>query len=453
MRLTRRSLVLLAVAAVMVLLNVFGGPEIAGEDTLPALPPVLPEEVAVLQISTPIEKLRIERESMEKGTPGFDRWRIVTPLQFPADSAQIRSILRTFGPGIPMEAFVDGGNHEDYGVDDQAGLLVELFKTDEDEPASSVVVGKPSAGPLVFVRIPGAEDVYRADLDGRARYARPASEWRDKLANDLDRAAVASLTLTRGAESLRFRRGASTGVDADGNPLPGPWQLDGAAFAVDSATVDAVIRTLARIRAGEVHNPDYVAGLDTPRAVATLTLKDGATHTVTLGSLEAEGAAFIRVTGRDEVFRVAAAVGRVMLQPPDAFQDRTILGFERADVAAMALTEGGLTVVLEQADDGTSWAITQPANMDADQRQAMFTANTLAALRADGIPADTRFAATGARLEVRFRDGRTVALELGQAERDSDNRPLVRVRATGREGVFQLRESTVTELRKAFGRG
>ncbi len=453
MKLTRRSLALLLLALVLAVLNLWDGRDTVQVESLPSVPGVIPETVAVVQISTPIEKLRIERVSTEKGTPDFESWKIVTPLQFPADAAQVRTLVRTFAAGLPMDAFVDSGNQEEYGVDDQNGLLVELFRAGEDVPAAAVVVGKTAAGPSTFVRLPGAEDVYRADVGGRARYARPAAEWRDKVAHTVDRARVAGLTLVRGAETLRFSRGPSTGADTDGNPVPGPWQLEGASFVTDTDTVDATIKTLATIRAGEIHNPDYQAGFDAPAAVATLTLDDGTARTVTLGGRRDEGASFVRVSGRDEVFRAAGVIGRVMTQPVEAFRDRRLLTFERDDVASVALSDAGLTVVLAQSDDGATWAITQPPNMDADQKQALFTVNTLATLRAAAIPADDRFAPTGARIEVRLRDGRTQAIELGQSERDADNRPLVRVRVAGKDGVYQLQEATLAELKKAFGRG
>ncbi len=452
MKLTRRSVAMLAVAAMLVLLNVVR-PAVPLADRLPELPLAIPEQIVRMQISTPIERLTIQRLSNEKGTLGFDRWSIVTPLEFPADAAQVRTVLRTFGLGLPMEAFVDEGNHEDYGVDDQNGRLLELFRAGDDVPVLAVVVGKTAAGPSTFVRIPGAPSVYRADVGGLGRYARPAAEWRDKMAIDLDPSLVVGLTLSRGGQDLAFTRGPSSGPDKEGSPLPGAWGLPGAPFPVDSATVDAVIKGLSRIRAGEIHNPDYVAGLDTPLATAALVLNDGTTRTLTLGSREEKGASFIRVDGRDEVFRVNAGIGRALREPIDTFRDRTLLEFDRSDVASVAYVDRGLTVVLAQAADGGSWTVAQPANMDADQKQVLVTVNTLSGLRAAAIPTDRRFDSSGARFEVRFRDGRTQVLELGQAERDLENRPLVRVRVGGKDGVYQLTETLVVELRKAFGRG
>jgi hypothetical protein len=451
--LTRRSLALLVLAVFLAVLNLWDGRDTSVAATLPSLPGVLPDEVAVVQIHSPIEKLRIERVSTEKGTPDFERWRIVTPLQFPADAAQIRTLLRTFAAGLSMDAEVDSGNHEDYGVDGQNGLNVELYRAGEDVPAVAFVAGKTAVGSSTFIRLMDSDMVYRADIGGRTRYARPAAEWRDKVATSMRVEDAESLTLVRGAELLRFSRGPSTGVDKDGLPLPGPWQLEGAPFATDTDTVDTLLKTIGSIRAGEIHNPDYQAGFDAPAAVATVGLTGGDTLTVTLGGTVVQGASFVRVSGRDEVFRAAATVGRVLTQPVESFRDRRLLTFAREDVSAIAYVDAGLTVVLTQADDGASWAITQPPNMDADQRQALFTVNTLATLRAAAIPADSAFAATGARFEVRYRDGRRTTLDIGQSERDADNRPLVRVRVSGKDGVYQIQETLLGELRKAFGRG
>jgi hypothetical protein len=450
-KLTRRTLLFLVVALVLGVLNLWSARDITTVDTLPELAKAVPDSISVLQVSSPIEKLRIERVSTVKDTPDFEKWRILTPLDFPADAAQLRTILRTFATGVPMDAFVDSGNHEDYGVDGQNGLVVELYSPGVDVPVVSVVVGKTAAGPSTFVRIPGSEDVYRADVGGRGRYARPANEWRDKLALDLDRSVVASLTLRRAEDTLTFVRGPSTG-DKDGKPVPGPWQFEGSNLAIDDETVELTVRAISHIRAGEIHNPDYEAGFDTPAGVAVLTLTDGTTVEVTLGSRVEKGVAFVRVSGRDEVFRTAANVGRAITQPADAFRDRRLLNFDAKDVSAIAYVDSGLTVVLEQSADGASWAITQPANMDADQRQAQVLVSTLASLRAAAVPEDGGFNPTGTRVEIRFRDGRMSTLELGQSERDAENRPLTRVRSSERPGVFQLKDATLLELKRAFGR-
>ena len=455
MKLTRKSLLLLLVVAVLAAFNAIG-PGGPAKDDLPSIPAVAPESVVRVVISTPVDKMTLERASTDATSPDHERWLIVTPLQFPADGAQIRALLRTFATGIPMEALVDQATNdsktdEAYGLSNEKGLLVELF-TGGELPSASVFIGKTAAGPSSFVRLPGGDAIYRADVGGCARYERPAADWRDKMALDADRTKVVGLLLEHGGETLRFTREASTAA-ADGTPRPGGWTLGDGTVPVDDETVDAVIRGLSRIRASEIHNPDYEAGFEAPRSRASLKLADGSEHVIVLGGRQGGDVAFVKVDDRTEVFRTAAQIARLMTQPVASFRDRALLAFDVADVATITYADGGLTVVLSQASEGEAWEVTQPANVDADQRQVQFMAHTLATLRAAAIPADTRFDATGARITVRFRDGRTTLVEIGQTDRVGDAPALVRVRVSGREGVYQLQDAMMTEIRKAFGRG
>lgn len=450
MKPTPKTLALLVLAVVLAAFNLVGRG--AGEvETLPELPAAPPDSVHRIEVSTPVQKLTLERVSRERGIPDFERWRIVQPLEFPADAAQIRSLLRTFGQGVAMEAKVDEGNLDQYGLDNENGLVVELFGNDP-VPVVSFVVGKPAAGGSTFVRLPEDDAVYRADVGGRARWERPAADWRDKVALQFDRAQATTFTIQRGGETLRFARGASIATDKEGKPLPGPWAMDGAPFPIDDETVESVVRALSHLRAGDIHNPDYDAGFDAPAATATVALADGTTHTVVVGSRDVEGATFVKVDDRPEVFRTNAQVGRMLTSPLTAYRDRSLLTFERDDVETVSFTEGGITVVLAQEGEGNVWTVAQPPNMDADQKQAQAMINTLANLRAAGLAGDDRFEPTGARFVVRYRDGRADTLEIGPTERDADDRPVVRVRVSGRDGVWHLKEATLTELKRAFGR-
>lgn len=446
MRLAPKTWLLGFVAAVLAVLNLFG-PRAAEVESLPSLPPVRPAEVVKVTISNPIDRVVLERVEHVEGKDEADRWRVTDPLDVPADAAQIRAFLRIFGPGVPMQVLVDRGHLEDYGVDDQHGKLVELW-TGSSEPAVAVWVGRQAAGGATFVRIPGDDAVYRADVGGQARVMRAGAEWRDRTALELDPDTLVELRVERAVEPFTLVR--EPGPDGK----PGPWRLVGLDVEVDTAAADTFVRTLAKLRAGEILSPDYDAGFAAPAAVLTLTDGAGVATRVVLGAKEVEGAAFVRVSDRDEVFRVSAVVRRALTQPVAALRSRRLLSFERAAVEAVAYVEGGLTIVLGAQDaEGAQWKITQPPNMDVDQRQALFTVSTLAALRASGAPADAAFNPSGARFEIRYRDGRVERLELGQVERDGDDQPMVRVRSSAVPGVFWLKQVHLAELKKAFGRG
>ena len=54
---------------------------------------------------------------------------------------------------------------------------------------------------------------------------------------------------------------------------------------------------------------------------------------------------------------------------------------------------------------------------------------------------------------ITMQDGATRSLEVGQTEKDADGQPIVRVRVSGKSELVQIKATTLTELKKAFGRG
>ena len=449
MRFTSKSWVLLAMALVVGLINLTntqpGPPEM-----VQVLPPVTPATVMRIEISSPIEKLTLQRTNTEKGSA--DAWQIIAPVQAEADAAQISALLKLFAGGVKMEAKVDEGNLKNYGLDDQDAKVVELFGA-EGPAVFSVVVGRNTVGGTSFIRLPGTEEVYRADVGGRARYDRGAAEWRNRQVLMLSPEDVQVLSLTRGTEQLRFTRGASKGTDEKGRPLPGEFALENAPFAIDTAIVEEVVAILSRIRVGAFQNPDYDGGFAPPAAIAELQLADGSSHRLVLGSRSNNEASFLKLDAMPEVLRATVQVNRAMTIPLEVLKDRSLLNFERAELEAMALTDGGLTVVIQPVPDSTRWVVVQPANLDVDQRGAEALATALATLRADGVAPDNSFAPTGTRLELRLKGGSKQVLEWGETEKDADGRLLVRVRASGKEGIFFLKDTAVQSIRQLFGRG
>ncbi len=457
MTLTRKSVALLVLA--LSLGGVWGLGTLQTPDvpTLPATQQVLPAQVTRVVVTSASQKIVLARGGTDPKSAAWQRWTLEAPIQGAADAAQVSALLRTFGPGIPMLAEAGEADAKTYGFDNDTAITVELY-TGQDTPAVSLIVGKPAGGPTAFVRMAGSDTAFRADIGGRARYERPAADWRDKVMLDVATDDVAELVLARltdkGPERLRFTRGPSIEADKDGNPVPGPWTLaEGGpkGFVADDATVGRIVGVLGGLRAGMIHNPEYEAGFSSSPVTAELVLRDATRHRIVLGARGEEGAAFVKVDDRREVFRVAAQVGRLLTVPTGALADRTIFTFQPSEIASVAYADGGLTVVLEQSSDGArTWTVAQPANMDADQGSARQLAEGLASLRADAFPADGAFTPSGGTLTVRFRDGRASTLELGALERDADNRPLVRVRADGR--TYLLGANVVQELRRAFGR-
>lgn len=434
MRLTRKSWVLMAIAVAMLVLaglTRVGGPPPAEE--LPSLAAVAPKDVDRVVISTLVDKLILERKG--------GAWALTAPIQYPADPALVEGLITGLA-GARMSEQLDKGNLETYGVDDQHALNVELWSGGET-PSVSLMVGKSAGTASVFARLPGTQEVYRADVGNRARFERAAAEWRDKVALEVDRDKVVAIDIERAGEPLHFTRG---GADAD-------WSLAGGA-PVDQATLELLLRTASKVRASQIHSPDYEAGFAAPLATVRLTLADGAAHQLLLGSREDGGVSFVRVDGRADVYRTGPQLRRFVTAPVDAFRDRALLRFDPAKVDEVSLVEAGLTIRIGLNADRTAWTILQPPNMDADQELIQRAVVALAELRASRIAADTAFNATGTALSVKLVDGSVQTLRFGQLIKGAEGQgDLVRVKVDGREALYDLAVAAFSELRRALGRG
>ena len=440
---TRKTFLMLAITAILAGLDALDFRETATTGPeLPSLPKVAVEEVRKITIGDQINMLTLERASKD------DPWRIVAPLQYPADAQLVKSYVKDLAAGVPMDTQVDEGNLEDYGVDDQHALRAELYTSDE-APALAVMVGKTAGSESSFVRLPGSDIVYRAAVGARSRFERAAGDWRDRTIFELPREDVQSIVLERGAEKLSFTRGPSPGKDPHGDAIPGTWSLAGAPFPIDNDSVELIAHALTRLRAGEFHNPAYDAGFGTPAAVATFTMRDGASHRVVVGSKADERAAWLRVDDRPDVFRVGAKIREVMTVPVSALRDRTLAKFDRLAIDSMAWTEGSLTVGVQWDATAVRWRVTQPANMDVDQKAIASSAAQLAQLRAVAIASDATFSPSGTVVKLKTKDGVAWQMDLGAPESDGK---LVRAKVTGHADIYFVDARQVADIRGGFGR-
>lgn len=432
MKLLPKTWALLAIAVVLAAANAYTASPAAAPPVLPSLPAVVPDDVTKVVISSPIDRLELDRTAFEKGHPEAERWQIVAPLDYPADVAQVRTLIRTFGLGVPMDARVDSGNLKDYQLEDQDARVVELY-TNAATPALQVMVGRTVGPEASFVRLPGSTDVYRAAVGPRQRYDQAAADWRDRVVLDVAPERITGIRLQHGADTLQLARDGAV------------WTLDGA--PADAEVASGLAKALGRIRAGDIHNGAFPGGFDAPLAVATLEAGPEV-HTVTLGGASTATSAYLRVDARPDVYQVSGALGRMLTQPAVAFRDHTLFAFKADDIAALAFTQGAFTVAIARSDTG--WTVTQPANMDVDAALADGLAAALAGMRAAGVPPDASFPSAAGRLDITLRDGTRERLELGAPEQDPEGHAFVRVR--GRAGVFLLRAGTAAEIARVFGR-
>lgn len=107
-------------------------------------------------------------------------------------------------------------------------------------------------------------------------------------------------------------------------------------------------------------------GLGPPKARAMVTLKDGKTVTLALGTKSPTGVwVYARQGDKPNVFVVSEGVLRDVTAPVADFRDRTILAFDRTAVSGVEIVTADATIDVDPAGAG-KWKITRPVPLPAD---------------------------------------------------------------------------------------
>lgn len=447
---TQKTLLLLGLAAVLGLATLAPTGEVDPTADLPTLAGVDRDAVTRVEITQgQLEKVVI-LGSLKDG------WRVTQPYDAPADAMLLRTLLNQLREPIVMDVRLDEGNLETYGLDDQTGVLVELF-TDGESPALSIVVGGDMPGGFSFVRLKDSEEVYRAKVGGRSRYARDTVEWQNRMAVQVEPELVAELTLSRPTGELRFWREVA-GTNERGEARWSEWRLaQDPSVALNQEAVTDLVTSLSVVRAGSRLGADYDGGFDAPAARVELRLSDGSSRVMTFGARQSAEGAFVRVSGEDVVYAVAAPKRDAALRPLESLLDNRILSFTREDVASVRLEDGGVPVVLEAGGEQL-WRVAEPKNVDADVKLILFSVNILADLRSDGVAKGVSLDDAGLTkpsqvITVRKKDGGVHTVEVGRAVPDDQGRLYFHVRVDGGDTVHLLRDQTLNRIRAGFGRG
>lgn len=449
MRLTPKSLALLALAALLGVVDLASPGADSAAAELPVLAAVPREAVRRVEISRGLGGKMVLVGSLEQG------WRVTQPFEGEADPMLVRALLNLFREPVPMDVRLDRGNLEQYALDDEQAMVVELF-TEGEVPVVSVAIGADMPGGTSFVRLSGSEEVYRARVGGRARYDKDFSEWRNRMVLDWEGDTITDLELARGAERLHFQREVA-GFEA-GRPQPGPWvRVDDPTFTPDPEALDELVKGFATQRAGRLLPADFDGGFAAPLAELTLTRADGERVTMRLGGRSTPEAVYLALEGRPERYQVSGARLAAATQATDLLRDRRIFTLNRADFDTFTLRDSGVSVVLRQQSDAM-WEVVEPPNVDADVKLILFAANTFASLRAEGRgqgvrPADVGLDRPAATLTARLRSGDEYTLRLGQSFVDDQGRGWVHVSPAGSEEVYLVRDQVVARMLAGFGRG
>jgi hypothetical protein len=439
-RVVRVTLVLAALLLVAVgadvAVHVSERPEV---DELPRLGDVDLARVRTVRITRDGETIVMERVGDTAA------WRLVQPVEGPADNDPLRTLFTRLRRGVPMQVQVDQGNLAEYGLESGKAIRLQVEQDEESEPVIDIYVGQDTVGGASFVRFPDDDVVYRAQVGGRHRLDRPVRAWRDPtvFAFEPDAASGLVLDLRPDGERLAFAK------TEEG------WILEGEPdFPIDGPTLEDTLERLGSLRAGRVLPSDFP--LEGEPAFTGTVDREGL-DPVTLRFYRQGELAYVTREGRDEVFQVGASALDRLRVPRQAWLDRQILDVERAQIQTMRFDRpDGRTFLLEQDAADSRWRVLEPRNMDANLREAMQAAVQLSRLRAEGIamidPAEAGFP-SDVRFVLTLRDGTEHVVELGRRTLDPEGKPtLLFVRNPAnpdRIGVLPLRR--FLEFARAFG--
>lgn len=449
MTLSRSTWILLGIVGALALLlalpSVGGGRGVS----LPVLPAIDPDVVTRVTFETAGQPIVIEKQG--------EAWRLLQPLQADADASSLASLLAGFRQPVPMDARVDTGHLDTYELDDNKGVRFEVF-TGGSEPVLAVMVGRDVEGGSTLLRLSGSDDVYRARIGGAFRFRKDASQWRNRSVLDLDDTLVGGLTVEGAAGVLTFVREPSGDVQAEERPPWAPWHLQrDPAFPVDQRILEALARSLTRLRASAVHAPDFGSGWDRPTGAYEVALSDGTTHRIVVVPASDGVSGLVRVDGLPDVYRVAGSLLERLEKGEEEYRDRTLFAFAVEQVDTLTLEEGSARVRIRQDPGSRLWRVVEPVSTEVDLRTALLAIRTMGELRAAGVaegvdPRQAGLVPPRARFEARLIDGSSQVLEVGARIQDG-GQDRVWVRRAGRDTVWVLPAEAVKRMRAAFLQG
>jgi hypothetical protein len=426
-------------------------------EQLPTLQALDRKTVDRIELSSATWKIVMEGVDEETTSKPVKVWHLVAPIEGDADQIAVRTLVSQFRKEIPLDAKVDAGNLEDYGLDAGNGLVVELFEG-SDEPSVSFTLGKEGPGGSTFIRLSGDDAIYRARVGGRHRYDKPPAEWRNKVLLGFQELDADKLTVfLNGAEepSLGFVRAPPPpGEESE----QGPWELSpDPGWPTDQELITGIVKSLGTVRASQIMGKDFDAGFSPPAVTVVVRLIDGSERAIEVGQRTSEGAAFARRANEQEVFRISAVPIQRLLGRPIDYRDRTMFHFDRSDIDTLSW-EGGTERVILQQDLATNlWNVLEPQNIDLDVKFVFFAANNLGGLRGDGI-ADVTLAQAGldrprATITTRLLSGEEHTLTIGGKTRAEDTgQPMHYAQSDTRPEIFLLNDKVVTTILRGFGR-
>ncbi len=321
-------------------------------------------------------------------------WKITAPFQAEADMGAVNPLAGALA-AVKAERYVAHApvNLVEYGLDKPAvrikfTLTEHKFNKPGDEPKDetkerTLLIGKPEAD--------GKTSRF-AKLEGDPIAA--VFVINDALFKDVDKPALALLN----KKLLSVPSSTVTKVELTGPDGPltlqkagNDWKPVGATFPVDKPTVDTILRIFADLNAlkfaaygDSIDWNKY--GLDPNAKPVTVAVTAGTSmHKIELGKVVpgTPNDRYVRVDGGKAVAELAVTTARDLSKSKLDLVERTIFKFDPIDLTSIRRSMGGKD--FEVTLEGTSWNVTKPTKLNADQQGMEDLSDRLSRLRAERV--------------------------------------------------------------------
>ena len=394
-------------------------------------------EVSHLTISTPGQQIVMFRDQKL-------RWHITQPFVTPADSREVRKILRALTIGRVQRLIPSNG--EDQG---KYGLSPPSMTLSLTAAGTSEEIELGNSAPLsstLFARKRSDNKIILTTLDPLTFANKSLQTLRKKEILAFDSRQAEEFRIHRGNETLiLFRQPGAHGLSPNWrfrSPIKGP---------ADRTTVGLLLRELEELEAeGFVDSPSQKQQLLTmfgpPKAIVTV--HTGARdHTVSFYQSSEMPETYAMTTKEDPLYQIAHDIVTEFTKDLFSLQDKRLLGMEKHELAILTVKTPSESYTL--VNQSGEWVLEEDLSQNVNQEVVRLFVS-----RVVNLPAEFRVAQEEAFLARFGLDSPTVVIratdlngeERGRLFLGEGHKGLVYAMGAGLPGVHQARSIILTQI-------
>jgi len=349
-----------------------------------------------------VTSLRISRPGRSELTFEHDggSWRIVEPVEAPADQSKLEALLGRLEGAAKARTFSQAGPQPaKYGLD-RPNLILMVGAGGSE---TTLLMGsRDFSGSSVYVQFQGEEEAYLTSQALLEAGDQDLDEWRSRKVLDFTRNQVSVVEIENAGGRVRLER--------EGEE----WHL---AFPLseraDQSSVSGLLSIIEfeEARSFVSDRPEDLKpfGLESPSAEVRLFLEGGLEGGVlTLGRREEDGY-LAQNSGSPSVFTVGPEVYEPLTQEVWAFRDKDVVDVTQEQVAELTLRRGSDEIVLAYED--YRWSIVEPeSHRDRDPLAHKFwhpISDISFQSIEDAAPEESAWPGSDVELRIRLKDGST----------------------------------------------